>query len=378
MAKEVETTAVSRRWTVVQLVPSLHGGGAERSTLEVGRALVAAGHRSLVISAGGPMVAQLEAEGSEHITLDIGRKSLRSLGRIRPLRKHLRAIAPDIVHVRSRVPAWLARWATRRMRPAPHLVSTVHGMNSPGRYSAIMLRGERVIVVSQSVHDYVLAHYPDVDPARLRIVPRGVDTSQFVYGYRPGEAWRETFFGELPQLAGGPLLTLPGRGTRLKGHASAIELLAALRARGVDARLLLLGVVEAGRESYVAELREQVRAHGLDDHVAMTPMRDDVAEVYAVSSLVLQLSSKPETFGRTVIEALALCRPVLGFGHGGVGELLAELYPAGWVPVGDMQKLTERAAELLRLAPSVSPLSRYRLADMQRDVLAVYGELMHV
>ncbi len=366
----------SRPWTVVQLMPALHAGGAERSTLEVARALVAAGHRSVVVSAGGRLVRQLQDEGSEHVTLDIGRKSLSTLARIGPLRRVLREVAPDVVHARSRVPAWLARMALRGVRPSPHFVTTVHGMNSPGPYSAVMLRGERIIAVSQSVRDYVLAHYPEVDATRIRVVPRGIDTRVFTYGYRPDEAWTARFLAEFPALAGAPLLTLPGRGTRLKGHHDAIELLAALVARGVDARLLLMGVIEPGREAYVEELRALAAARGVDDKVAMTPTRDDVRDVFAISALVLQLSNKPETFGRTVVEALALCRPVLGYAHGGVGELLAELYPAGRVPPGDLERLTERAAELLRLAPSIAPLSRYRLEDMQRDTLAVYAELV--
>lgn len=368
--------SAARPWTVVQLVPALHAGGAERSALEVARALVRAGHRSVVISAGGRMVRRLEAEGSRHITLDIGRKSLASLGTVRPLRRCLRELQPDLIHARSRVPAWLAWWARRGLQPRPRFVTTVHGMNSPGYYSSVMLRGERIIAVSQSVRDYVLAHYPQVDANLIRVVPRGIDTQVFAYGYRPDDAWKTAFFAQFPQLEGAPLLTLPGRGTRLKGHRDAIELLAALAAREVDARLLLMGVIEPGREAYVAELRGLVEQHGLQDRVVMTSTRDDVREVFAVSSLVLQLSNKPETFGRTVVEALALCRPVLGYAHGGVGELLAELYPAGRVPPGDMRRLTERAAELLRLAPSIAPLSRYRLADMQRDTLAVYAELL--
>ncbi|HEY0180267.1 MAG TPA: glycosyltransferase, partial [Dokdonella sp.] len=97
---------------------------------------------------------------------------------------------------------------------------------------------------------------------------------------------------------------------------------------------------------------------------------------YALSALVLQLSNQPESFGRTVVEAIALCRPVLGYDHGGVGELLADLYPAGRVPARDRERLVERAAELLRLAPPIAPLQRYRLADMQRATLALYDELV--
>lgn len=365
----------TRLLTVVQLIPALHSGGAERSALEIARALVQAGHRSVVISAGGRLVKQLQEEGSEHVTLDLGRKSLRTLAQLGALRRVLRELKPDIVHARSRLPAWLGWWALKGMAPRPHFVTTVHGLNSPGRYSAILMRGERVIAVSQTLRDYVLSHYRWLDPARVRVIPRGIDPVAFPYGHRPDDAWQKAFFAEYPALTGAPLLTLAARGTRLKGHHDAIELLAELKRRGIEARLLLLGVIEPGREAYVTELRELIRARGVASQVVLTPPRDDIRDVYAVSALVLQLSIKPESFGRTVVEALSLCRPVLGYAHGGVGELMAELYPAGRVPPGDRERLVERAAELLRVSPPIPPLQSYRLIDMQQATLALYEEI---
>lgn len=362
-----------RALTVMQLLPALESGGAERSTLEIARALVAAGHRSIVVSAGGRMVAQLQAEGSEHVTLDIGRKSLATPARIVPLRRLIRERHADIVHARSRLPAWLARVAVRGT--GAHFVTTMHGLNSPGRYSSVMVRGERVILVSHAVRDFVLSHYPWVDQSRLLVIPRGVDPEEFPYGHAPEPEWVEHFEQEYPALRGAPLLTLPGRGTRLKGHADAIKLHADLLSRGVDTRLLLLGIVEAGREAYVEEMRALAASRKVADTVVFSPQRSDVREVLAHSALVLQLSTYPESFGRTVVEALALCRPVLGYAHGGVGALLAELYPAGRVQPGNAERLVERAAELLRLAPPIQPLKEYTLEAMQTAVLEVYREL---
>lgn len=364
-----------RRLNVVQLLPALDTGGAERSALEIGRALVADGHRSIVVSAGGRLVAQLVAEGSEHVELAIGAKSLRTPLLIRCLRRVFAELRPDIVHARSRLPAWIGWFALRGLAPRPHFVTTVHGLNTPGRYSAILLRGERVICVSNTVRDYVLRHYPRTDPARLVVIPRGVDAAEFPFGYQPDDAWRAAFFAEFPQLAGAPLLTLPARGTRLKGHADAIELLAGLAARGIDARLLLLGAREAGREAYIDELEALARERGVAGRIAISAPRADVRDVYAVSALVLQVSRQAETFGRVVVEALSMCRPVLGYAHGGVGELLAELYPAGRVAPGDRVQLTERAAEMLRRAPPIAPLQRYRLGDMQDATLALYRQV---
>ena len=382
-----------RRLTVVQLLPALHSGGVERSTLEIADALVRAGHRAIVVSAGGRLVAQLEACGAEHVALDIGRKSLLTFRHVRPLRALFAQIGADIVHARSRLPAWVGRFALRGM-PAqrrPHFVTTVHGLNSPSRYSAIMTRGERVICVSDTVREYVLRHYPATDPATLRTIPRGIDPSAFPPAPRPDRAARARIAALHPALGGdGPLLLLPGRGTRLKGHTDALALLGALRADGLDARLWMPGAREPGREQYIADLEAEAARGGFAQVLAITPPTAAIAEAYAASDLVLQVSRKPEAFGRTVIEALSVGRPVLGWAHGGVGELLRELLPAGAVAPFDADALHRAARALLTLPsapadgmalsngmPATMPasLQRYSLAAMQAATLASYYEL---
>jgi glycosyltransferase involved in cell wall biosynthesis len=367
-----------RRLTVVQLLPALESGGVERSTLEIAAALVAAGHRAIVVSAGGRLVPALEASGAEHVTLPIGRKSPWTLAQVRPLRHLFERERAQIVHARSRLPAWLGWLALRGLPPGarPHLVTTVHGLNSPGRYSAIMTCGERVVCVSETVRRYVLQHYPRTDPARLRVIPRGLDPTQFPRAPWPDRAMRAQVAGRFAELDGeGPLLLLPGRGTRLKGHADALQLLATLRAEGVDARLWLPGAREPGREAYIDELEQRAARLGIASAVAFTAPTARIAQAYAASDLVLQLSRKPEAFGRTVIEALAVGRPVLGWAHGGVGELLAQLQPSGAVPPFDANALASAARRLLATPPSLPATMPYTLSAMQDATLSLYREL---
>ncbi len=367
---------MTRPLTVVQLLPALESGGVERSTLEIAAALVAAGHRSIVVSAGGRLLPTLLAGGSRHIEMDIGAKSLRVLLRARRLRQLLADLSPDIVHARSRLPAWLAQWALRGLAGArSRLVTSVHGLNSPGRYSSVLTRGERVICVSETVRRHVLTHYPGVDGERLRVIPRGVDPLAFPYGLQPERDWLQRFQRQFPMLAGGLLLTLPGRGTRLKGHADAIQLLARLRATGLDARLLLLGAIEAGRERYLQELLALAGSLGVSNALAVSAARADIRDVLASSALVLQLSRKPEAFGRTVVEALSLGRPVLGYAHGGVGELLTAHFPAGQVEPGDAAALLATARRLLSNPTPVARQPLPGLAAMQAATLALYAEV---
>jgi glycosyltransferase involved in cell wall biosynthesis len=367
-----------RRLTVVQLLPALHAGGVERSTLEISQALVAAGHRALVVSAGGRLVQPLLESGAEHLTLDIGRKSLLTLRHVAPLRRLFAEVGADIVHARSRLPAWLGWYALRGMAAAqqPHWVTTVHGLNSPGRYSGIMASGERVICVSQTVRDYVQQHYPATDPSVLRVIPRGVDVAQFPRSGRTDRRPRLAVAKKYPQLQGdGPLLLLPGRGTRLKGHAHAIHLLAELRNAGTPALLWMPGARDPGREAYVGELEQLAASLGVSAHVVITEATARIAEAYAASDLVLQVSDKPEAFGRTVVEALSVGRPVLGWAHGGVGELLAQLQPEGAVPLGDMKALVQQAQQLLQVPPRLPAKIPFTLQAMQRATLDVYDEL---
>jgi glycosyltransferase involved in cell wall biosynthesis len=180
-----------------------------------------------------------------------------------------------------------------------------------------------------------------------------------------------------PALAGdAPLLLLPGRGTRLKGHRHALTLLAGLHASGVPARLWMPGTREPGREAYVAELEAQARSLGVFDAVLMTAPTSRIAQAYAASDLVLQLSDKAEAFGRTVVEALSVGRPVLGWNHGGVGELLTQLQPSGAVPLGDADALLARAQQLLLQPPSLPTRIPFTLQAMQRDTLQLYTSLV--
>jgi glycosyltransferase involved in cell wall biosynthesis len=366
------------RLSVVQLLPALNGGGVERGTLEVARELVKRGHRSIVISTGGRLVPELVNAGSEHLAWPLGIKSPLTLRWVWPLRRWLTEQRIDILHVRSRLPGWIGWLAWRGMNPAtrPHFVTTVHGLYSVSRYSAIMTRGERVIAVSQTIRDYLQRHYPDLPPERIQVIPRGVHPAEFPYGYQPSAAWLDAWYRQYPQLHNAQVLTLPGRLSRLKGHEDFIELIAQLRESGLPVCGLIVGGEEPGRQRYAAGLRKMVRARGLSEALLFTGHRSDMREIYAVSTVVLSLSAQPESFGRTALEALSLGTPVAGYDHGGIGEILARIYPAGLTPLGDLATLTAKVIELLTAAPPVPPEPAFPLQRMLDQTLALYESLI--
>lgn len=364
------------RLTVIQVLPALQAGGVERCTLETARALVAAGHRSLVISSGGRQVEQLLREGSEHITLPVERKSLFTLLQVPPLLRLLRELRPDILHARSRVPAWVAWLAWRKLPPGerPRFVTTVHGLHSVSPYSAIMARGEAVIAGSETVRRYILDNYPQCPPEGIRLIPEGVDPAEFPYDYSPDADWLARWRQAFPELQGKRVLALPGRLTRLKGHATFIELIGALADHpGVHG--LIVGGAEAKKAAYADELKAAVAAAGLAGRISFTGHRGDMREVLSQCDLVYSLSTQPETFGRTVLEALRLGRPVLGWDVGGVGDILARCYPQGRVPAGDSAALLAATRRWLAAPDRPAPSPHFLLSAMTDETLALYASL---
>lgn len=362
--------------TVMQLLPALEAGGVERGTVEVARGLVEHGHRAIVVSAGGRLVPAVTAAGAEHVTLDIGRKSLLTLRHARTLARLMAVRDVDIVHARSRLPAWIGMLALRRLgASAPRLVTTVHGPYSVNRYSAVMTRGERIIAISEFIRDYITGHYPAVDPACIRVIHRGVSAAEFPHGYRPGSEWLARWHADHPGLRGRTLLTLVARITRWKGQEDFIELVRRLRANGTDVHGLLVGGVEPRRRGFRRELQRRVDAAGLGAHVSFLGHRDDVREIMSMSALVLSLARVPEAFGRTALEALSLGVPVAGYDHGGTAEILRALFPEGRVAPGDIPAAADCVARILARRPSISEQQPFTLQRMVEETLQVYAEL---
>ncbi|MFK7820027.1 MAG: glycosyltransferase family 4 protein [Planctomycetaceae bacterium] len=358
--------------TVAQILPELNSGGVEKGTLEVATGLVEAGHRSIVISGGGRLVESLVAGGSEHICLPVGKKSPLTLRMIPKLRAMLRKERVDVLHARSRVPAWLSVLTLKSLPPRlrPAFLTTVHGLYSVNRYSRVMTFGQQVECVSQTVKDYVLTNYPSVPADKLKLIYRGVDPDLFHPEYRATSEWVQAFRDEF-DLADRPIVALVGRLTRLKGHFDFLRLMDALKDRRPDAVGLIVGGEDPRRATYAAEIRDAVSKRS---NVVLTGYRSDVRDIMSVCSCVVSLSSQPESFGRTVLESLALGVPVAGYEHGGVGEILNTLFADGCVPVGETDRLIETVDQILESTPDakIGNNTYFTLGRMVSDTLKLY------
>jgi len=357
---------------VLQVLPALNGGGVERGTVELARELVKQGHESIVLSSGGRLAGQLQAEGSRHITMPVHRKSLASFGQIRPVRQLLEQLRPDVVHVRSRLPAWII-WLAWRGLPKndrPALVSTFHGMYSVNAYSAIMAKPRHLIAISHCVEQYILNNYK-VDPGRITVIQRGVDTRAFSPA-PPDPAWLEQLYSDQPRLQGKKLILMPGRLTRWKGQRAFLTMMADLIRREPGVHGVIVGGAEKNKEGYLAELKKQAGKLGIEQHITFTGHRSDIVEFYRLADVVCHMSSKPEPFGRTLTEALAVGTPVVAFDRGGAAESLSACFPEGLVPPDDLTAFAARVREQLNQHPRIVIHPEFQLEHQVQATLEVY------
>jgi glycosyltransferase involved in cell wall biosynthesis len=374
-----------RNVTVLQVLPSLVTGGVERGTVEITEAISDTSWRALVVSAGGPLVTAVERVGGRHVALPVASRNPLTVWRnAERLAEVIRSEAVDIVHARSRAPAWSAWLACRRT--GAHFVTTYHGVYGEDlpfkrRYNAVMARGERVIAASRFVAELIVARHR-TDPTRIRVVPRGVDPTVFDPAHvSPDRTARLARQWQLPD--GAPVALLPGRLTSWKGQAVLIEAVSRMSRRDVWA--VLVGS-DQGRSRYSGRLRRQAEALGVADRVRLAGECDDMPAALMLADVVVHASTQPEAFGRVVIEAQAMERPVIASDLGGPVETV-EHGVTGWrIASGDAAALAVAIQAALALPPDErralgavareAVLRRCTIAQMQRTTLDVYREVM--
>lgn len=342
-------TGEGRLATVLQVLPAMGaGGGVERGTVEIASAVVQAGGRALVASAGGPLVHDLARVGAEHVELPMDSKNPVTMWRnVDRLAQVIHAEKVDIVHARSRAPAWSARAAAKRT--GAHFVTTFHGTYGAGNhlkrvYNSVMTRGERVIAISQFIAGHIRQLY-GVPSNKIRVIHRGVDLERF----DPAKVTAQRVVNlatdwMLPD--GMSVIMLPGRLTRWKGQPVVIDALSRLKRR--DIRCLLVGG-DQGREDYRAELESMIADRNLNEVVRLVDHCDDMPAAYMLTDVVISASTDPEAFGRVVAEAQALGRPVIATDHGGAKETVIP-GETGWlVPPGDADALAAAIEKVLAL-----------------------------
>ena len=380
---------VSGGKTSLQVLPNLISGGVERGAVDVAQALVQAGWRAIVASAGGPMVRELERAGAEHIVLPLNIKNPLAIRQnAQTLATLIRDQRIDVVHARSRAPAWSAREAAK-LAGVPFM-TTFHGIYGLGPfglkkiYNGVMARGEIVIAVSEFVRDHVMREY-HVPAERIRVIHRGVDLNLFdANRVSPTRLIQMTTKWRIQESS--QVVMLPGRLTALKGHDLLIDAIAELKRRGggqTGVRCVMVGQ-DHGRTNHRTYITNYAAARGVDVHIVDDC--NDMAAAYMATDVVVSASTRPEAFGRVVAEAQAMGRPVVAPSHGPSSEIIVPGV-TGWLftpsdPVSLADAL-ERALNLgqeerIRMADAAITRARtlFSKADMCARTLNVYEELL--
>lgn len=367
---------MSRPPAILQVLPALESGGVERGTLEMAEAIEAAGFRSVVASAGGRLLPEL---AGTHATLKLTTKSPFGLWRnASTLTALARADGVALIHARSRAPAWSALLAAKRL--GLPFVTTYHGTYSdglPGKrfYNSVMARGDRVIAISRFIAAHIQATH-GLDPARLRVIPRGVDPRRFdPFLVAPDRVAAQRAGWDVPP--GARLLLLPARLTRWKGGEVVVDALAHLPEEVVA---ILAG---DGRAGYREALLARAARLGVAARLRLPGHITDIPAALLAADIVLHASTQPEAFGRSVIEAQAMARPVIAADLGGPRETVRPGVTGWLVPPGDAVALARAIRDVLAMpAPALAALGSAArrevptMAAMQQATLAVYRELL--
>lgn len=375
-----------RRLTVLQVIPNLGAGGAEQTTVDVTAALVKAGHKAIVVSNGGPRVVEIQRAGGTHITLSAQSKNpLMMWCNAQKLKKIIRDHQVDIIHARSRAPAWSALKAARdtgiKFLTTCHAPYNIRGSEWKRKYNSGIAKGDLVIANSEFVAHYLVDNY-GVEVDKIRVIPRGIPLDKFDDSRVTAERMlRLTQSWRIPEVA--QIVLLPGRLTRWKGQGVLIEAMDKLKRR--DVYCILLGD-DQGRTEYREELEQMIHAFHLEDRVRIAEHCDDMAVAYKMASVVVSASIEPEGFGRVAVEAQAMGIPIIATNIGGSRETIIPDITGLVIPPQDPDALAKAIDKVLSLPPderanmsqraSAHARTHFTKEQMTHATLLVYKELM--
>lgn len=371
---------------ILQVLPSLYSGGVERGTVDIAEAIQSQGWMSIVASGGGPIANEVLRVGAMHIKLGLNTRNPFLYWRnSNALVDLIREKDVKIIHARSRAPAWGALRAAK-ITGIP-LVTTFHGTygteNALKRwYNSVMLRGDKVIAISNFIARHIEENYQNFDASKLIIIPRGVDLVAFDPSsiassriIKLSQKWR------IPD--GIPIIMFPARFARWKGHQILIDALAKMKTK--EFLCLIIGRND-NHYSYFRQLEKLVDKLNLETKVRFINHESDMPAAYMLADVVVSASTNPEAFGRVSAEAQAMGRPVIASDHGGSKETIVS-GKTGWlIKPGDDVSLASALDEALGLdrwkreimaaRATKHIFNNFNLTKMRRDTIEVYRDLI--
>ena len=371
---------------LLQVLPALRSGGVERGTVEIARAAVEDGFTSLVASSGGGMVKQLEQAGARHFLLPLATKHpLHILRNSKRLEALIHEHHVDIVHARSRAPAWSAYLASKKT--GCHFVTTFHGLYSQKfplkkLYNSVMVRGEKVIAISKFIAEHIKKEY-HIPENRIEVIYRGVDMDYFDPANVLAEQV-ETLRTQWRLTEDWPIILMPGRITRWKGQDFLLRSLT--RLDNQPFYCVIVGSSE-GHAKYHSELLHKIVQYRLEKNVRLVEPVDDMPAAYMLADVVVSASVRPEAFGRVIVEAQAMGKPVIATNFGGAKETVIHKETGRLVDVVTTEEMAEGLGKGISLSSErkqeMAKKNRQHVAEhfsldsMRQNTLKLYRELLH-
>jgi glycosyltransferase involved in cell wall biosynthesis len=362
-----------KRVNVVQVIPELDTGGAERTTLDVAAAIVRAGGRAIVVSRGGRLERELNRLGGELVRMPVHTKNPISLAaNAKALAELAEREDAQIIHARSRAPAWSALWAARMSGRA--FVTTYHGAYNAKTglkrlYNSVMARGDAVIANSEYIAERIRDAHGRLAKV-VRVIPRGVDTKALdPASVTPERVAKIRAAWGLEK--GRSVVLMPARLTRWKGQEVMIEALARMRRELGPAAMLIMPGDDQGRAEYRAQLLGLIAEHGLGEAVRLTGHCADMPAAYAVADVVVSASIEPEAFGRVAVEGACMGRPVVATDHGGARETVEVGVGGLLVRPGDPAAMADALIRILSLPPEERQAMGVRGGERARALFSV-------
>ncbi len=356
---------------ILQILPELNVGGVETGTLDLSKYLVRLGHKSVVVSAGGSLVKELEASGAKHYALAVNKKSIISIFKLIPeLAQIIKKEEIDIVHARSRVPAWIAYFACRRTRAV--FITTCHGYYQKHLFSSVMGWAKRVIVLSNVIARHMIEDF-SVPHERIRLVPRSVDLERFKY--LDPQAKRKEDFN----------VAIIGRITPLKGHLHFIKAMARVSRLVPRLKIWIVGDAPASKEAYKEEVQVLVRRLGIWHCTEFLGTQRDIPGILAHLDLVVLATTTHEAFGRVVVEAMAAGVPVVATKVGGVVDIIEDGKNGILVPPADPKSMADAVMRIFNDPQLARELAedayakvkeKYNVELMVKNTLDVYRQAL--
>lgn len=305
---------------IIHLIPEVNKGGVENIVCSLNKNINSLGYKSTVISSGGLLVKKIIDDGGNHIEFDLKSKNIFNLiKRITDFRRILKKINPTIIHVHSRVPAWILYFANKKLKIPT--ISSIHGFNHISFYSKIMTKFDHIICVSNAVKQYILSSY-DLKEKEIDVIYCGIDDD--VHSNRNVNIQELNYFLNKYDLNNKFIISSIGRFSSLKDFETFIKAININVKKNKDTIGVIIGYTQKKKSKYLRKINNLIIKNDLADKIHVITSLSNTSLIYKASNIIVSCSKKPESFGLTLVESLFFDTPVIATNHGGPLEIIEE------------------------------------------------------